>query len=141
MNGRPLPDISDPEFEPYFTGCAQHELRLPHCASCGWWQWPPRSICPRCLADTWSWDGATETATLYSWTTIWRPGLPGFDDQVPFAVVVVELDMTPKVRMLGNSVDCRPDELAIGLPMDVVFRHVADKVILPFWRPVPSKPH
>ena len=139
MNARPLPDIADPEFEPYFTGCAHSELRLPHCVNCGWWQWPPRPICPRCHAEIWSWDEAIRTATLYSWTTIWRPGLPGFDDQVPFAVVVVELDTSPKVRMLSGLVDSRPDELAIGLPMEVVFRQVTDKVTLPYWRPVRTK--
>lgn len=135
MDSRPLPDLADPEYQRYFRGSAAGELRIPHCAGCGWWQWPPRPICPRCQTDEWSWDVAGETATLYSWTTVWRPGLPGFDDQVPFAIIVVELDSIPNVRMLSNSVDCRPEDLAIGLRMEVVFRQVTENVTLPYWRP------
>jgi len=141
MNERPLPDVDDPDFEPYFRGCAGGELRIPHCAVCGWWQWPPRSICPRCQSNAWTWDKAPQTATLYSWTTIWRPGLPGFVSEVPFAVVVVELDAIPNVRMLSSSVDCRPEDLSIGLRMETVFRQCADNVSLPYWRPVQSKAH
>jgi uncharacterized protein len=141
MDARPLPDLADPDFGPYFQACAGGELRIPHCAGCGWWQWPPRAICPRCQNDAWTWDQAGGTATLYSWTTIWRPGLPGFDDQVPFAVVVVELDAVPNVRMLSNAVDCKPEDLAIGLRMEVVFREIATKVTLPYWRPAKSAAH
>jgi uncharacterized OB-fold protein len=88
----------------------------------------------------WRWDVATSTGTLYSWTTVWRPGLPGFDDQIPFAIVVIELDTSPKVRMLSGLVDCEPDELAIGLRMEVVFRQLTDKLTMPYWRPVIAKP-
>jgi uncharacterized OB-fold protein len=141
VSARPLPDLADPDFEPYFRACASGELRIPHCAGCGWWQWPPRSICPQCHADAWTWDKAGETATLYSWTTVWRPGLAYFDDQVPFAIVVVELDAVPNVRMLSNSVDCLPGDLEIGLRLEVIFRQVADNVTLPYWRPVKSLAH
>jgi uncharacterized OB-fold protein len=43
--------------------------------------------------------------------------------------------------MLSNSVDCRPDDLAIGRRMEVVFRQLADKVTLPYWGPVKSVAH
>ena len=47
---------------------------------------------------------------------------------------LTELDDAPGVRILTNIVDAQPDELRIGLPMEVVFEHRGD-MVLPQFRP------
>ena len=37
--------------------------------------------------------------------------------------------------MMSNVVDCEPGEVRIGLPVEVVFRDLAEGVTLPYFRP------
>jgi uncharacterized OB-fold protein len=58
---------------------------------------------------------------------------PGFAADVPYAVVVIELE--EGVRMLSNLVACDHADVRIGLPVDVVFDDVTPEVTLPKFRP------
>ena len=58
---------------------------------------------------------------------------PAFADAVPYAIVVVELE--EGARVLSNLVDCPTADVAIGLPVEVVFEDVAPDVTLPKFRP------
>jgi uncharacterized OB-fold protein len=51
---------------------------------------------------------------------------------VPYPVVVVELD--EGVRMVSWVTDIKPDELALGMPVEVVFDDVTAEVTLPKFR-------
>ena len=61
------------------------------------------------------------------------PTLPAFKDDVPYPVVLVELEEGP--RMVSNVVDCANEELEIGMPLEVVFDAVTDELTLPKFRP------
>ena len=56
--------------------------------------------------------------------------LPGFDP--PFAVALIELE--EGVRLASNVVDVPPEEMAVGIPVEVTFEKVADDVTLPLFR-------
>jgi uncharacterized OB-fold protein len=49
-------------------------------------------------------------------------------------VVAVELEEGP--RMTTNVTGLRPDELEIGMPVEVVFEEMSDEITLPRFRPV-----
>jgi uncharacterized OB-fold protein len=51
---------------------------------------------------------------------------------VPYAAAVLELE--EGVRILGNVVDCPPDELRIGMPLRVDFEKQTDSITLPVFR-------
>jgi len=53
---------------------------------------------------------------------------PAFADELPYAVVVVELDEGP--RIVGNLVGIAPDELRIDQPVRVVLDRRSDVVAL-----------
>jgi hypothetical protein len=57
---------------------------------------------------------------------------PGFAAEVPYAVVLVELD--EGVRMITNVVDCPASAIEIGMPVEVVFEEVSPEVTLPKFR-------
>jgi hypothetical protein len=57
-----------------------------------------------------------------------------FVDDLP--IVLAWLDLPEGIRMHGNLVECDPDEIKIGMEVEVVFREVTDEVTLPYWRPV-----
>jgi uncharacterized OB-fold protein len=58
---------------------------------------------------------------------------PGFAAEVPYAVVVIELD--EGARLVSNLVDCPPADIRAGMPVEVVFDDVAPDVSLPKFRP------
>ena len=55
--------------------------------------------------------------------------LPKFADAIPYSTVIVELD--EGVRMATWVIDVPPDQLRIGMPVEVVFDDVTDEVTLP----------
>ena len=68
---------------------------------------------------------------VHSFTVTHFP-LPGFEP--PFAVVLVELEEQPGLRIASNLVDVAPSDIEIGLPVEVTFEQVADDVTLPLFR-------
>ena len=90
-------------------------------------------MCPKCLALEHEWTALSGRGTIYSFIIVHRPQHPGFFNDVPYNVAIVELD--EGIRMHTNVVECSNDELRIGLPVEVVFEKVDDEVTLPKFRP------
>jgi len=103
----------------FYAWCARGELRLRRCNACKEWCHVPRVICPACAARDWSWEPVRGTGRVFTWTVVHRAMHPAFMDDVPYAVVVVALDEGP--RIVSRMVDCPPGELAMEMPVEVVF--------------------
>ena len=58
---------------------------------------------------------------------------PGFRDGLPYVLAVVEL--TEGVRLMTNIIGCPPDQVRIGMPVEVVFEDVTPEITLPKFRP------
>jgi len=52
----------------------------------------------------------------------------------PYVVALVELQ--EGVKMMTNIVDCNPEDVKIGMDVEVVFDDVTDDVTLPKFKPV-----
>jgi len=59
--------------------------------------------------------------------------MPTFDG--PYVIALVEIDEQPSVRLMTNIVECDPDDVHIGMAVEVTFEH-SDDVWLPLFRPV-----
>jgi uncharacterized OB-fold protein len=68
---------------------------------------------------------------IHSFTVTHQP-IAGFEP--PFAVVLVELEEQPGLRMVSNLVEVAPDDVRIGMPVEVTFQPVAEDVWLPLFR-------
>jgi uncharacterized OB-fold protein len=129
---KPIP-VPTPESEPYWEAIRRHELQLQRCASCGQFWFPPSEVCPDCLSDTWFWTPLSGRATLFSWIVMYRAYHPGFKNDLPYNVAVVELEEGP--RLVSNVVGCSLDELQLGMPLEIVFDDVTPEATLPKFRP------
>ena len=58
---------------------------------------------------------------------------------MPYALAVVELVEQKHLKMVTNIVEIDPDDVRIGMPVEVVFREVATGVTLPLFK-VTSSP-
>jgi len=130
---RPLPDISDPEFAPFWAGAAAGELRLVFCSACGHPRWPPRPLCPDCQSFDFEWRQVVPRGRLYTWTVVEHQTTPGVP--APYIVGLVELDEYPGVRLLGQVTADPSRPLFVGTPMTARFDRVAEAVTLVNWTP------
>ena len=69
--------------------------------------------------------------TVYSYT-VTHQDVPGYT--APFAVVIVELEEQAGLRMVSNVVDVPPEDVRIGMPVEVTFQPVAEDVWLPLFK-------
>jgi uncharacterized OB-fold protein len=73
-------------------------------------------------------------ATVFSYTVARQPFDAGFVDDIPYVVALVALDDDPTVKLLTNIVDVAPEDVSVGLAVEVTFEPAGDQA-LPVFRP------
>jgi len=129
---RPLPLLT-PENEFFWLAGRDGELRFKRCRACGRYQHPPRPRCDACLSDDIHVETVSGRAILATYTINRQPWLPDFPP--PYVVGIVELAEQEGLRLTTNIVNCEEDEVAIGMPLRVVFE-LCEDVYLPLFEPV-----
>lgn len=125
-----LPAVNaDTEY--YWAGAVEGELRIQRCGRCGLLRHPPGPMCPECNDTKRTYLVACGYGEVYSYVVHHHPAVPGKD--LPLVIALVELD--EGVRMLGELHGVPPEEVHIGLSVEVSFQPVNDEVALPCWRP------
>lgn len=131
IHDKPLPALNGLHGE-FYAWCRDRELRFQRCTGCGRYRHVPREICAHCSSMEWEWARSSGRGTVFTWTEVVRALHPAFGAATPYAPVVVEME--EGVRLLSRVVGCAPDELVIGMPVEVEFVPVSDEVTLPFFR-------
>ena len=129
---RILPRVT-PQNEFFWTSGADGRLRFLRCSVCGTWVHPPTPVCPDCLSKDLAPAEVSGRATLATFTVNHQQWIPGFDP--PYVFAIVEIDDAPGVRLMTNIVGCEPDDVRIGMPVQVTFEHRED-VWLPLFAPL-----
>lgn len=130
MTGQiPLPKPTELS-APHWEGCRRGELLVQRCGDCTSYVFIPQYACPQCQSTRLDWVPSSGKGTVYSFTTVWRPQRPEFD--VPYTVAIVEL--AEGWHMLSNIVDCAPDDITVGMPVEVTFRPMSEEITLPLFR-------
>jgi uncharacterized OB-fold protein len=130
---KPIPEVTD-DLAPFFAAAREGRLVVERCKRCGRRRFPPRPICSECLGRDAEWVSSSGRGKVVSFNVMHQVYHPGFAAEVPYAVVLVELE--DGGRMLSNVVDCPLDRLTIGLDVEVTFERVSDEITLAKFRPV-----
>jgi hypothetical protein len=125
---RPLPEPASVERQ-FFDSLAAARVMLPFCPRDGYFFYP-RSCCPVCLQTGWSWREASGRGHIYSYTIDRVPHEPGLEALAPVVIALVDLEEGP--RMVARIVDCPPDSVRVGLPLQAVFETLDGVTILNF---------
>lgn len=125
----PLPRPT-PLSQPHWDGCREGVLRVQRCNGCGSFVFVPKPVCGGCLGNDLSWVESSGRGTLYSYTTVERPQQPSFE--VPYTVAIVELE--EGWHMLSNLIGIAPDDVEIGMPLEVSFERMSDEITLPYFK-------
>lgn len=131
----PVPNALD---EGMWAAAAEGRLVVQRCHSCRAHRFPPTRTCYRCRSTDWSWDPLPGTGVIATYTWVRDGARTG--TAVPgdhYNVIVVDLDGTEgePVRMVSNVVDAwGPEDIAIGMGVELVTLRLADGIGLPLFR-------
>ena len=130
IKGRPLPLITEEALE-FWMRCKQHELVIQKCKQCGQLQFPPCRLCRNCMSLELEWVKTSGKGTIYTFTTAYNP--PYQEMEVPYNLAIIDLD--EGVRMATNLVNCKVEDIKIGLRVRVLFYKMTEEITLPFFEP------
>ncbi len=130
---KPIPEVSENARE-YWNGCKAHRLLLPKCRACGTVFFFPNKFCPDCLSEDIEWIEAEGKGTVHTFSIVYRPPGPAFAPDVPYVVAIIELAEGP--RMMSNIVDVEPEDVRIGMPVEVTFEDITGDISLPKFHPI-----
>ena len=122
--------VVSPDTAFFWAGTATGELRVQRCDDCGTVRHPPGPRCPSCGNMAAGYLVAAGTGEVYSYVVHHHPPVPG--KKLPIVIALVQLP--EGVRMVGELLGVRPDQVRIGLPVRVTFVPAGD-MALPAWRP------
>jgi uncharacterized OB-fold protein len=132
MPSKPVPRPT-PETLPYWEGARAGELRIQRCLDCQEFYFYPRPFCPRCFSARVEWVRVSGRARLHSYVINHRAA-PGFEEQAPYAIAVVELEEGVKLMSNIVGVENTPENLVLDMPLEVAFEE-RDGMCIPVFRP------
>ena len=130
MSDRPLP-LPDPETAFFWEATARRRLEILRCQTCKTWVHYPKPSCWNCSSGDLKPEEVSGRGTVYSYT-VTHQDVPGYT--APFAVVIVELEEQAGLRMVSNVINVPPEDVRIGMPVEVTFQPVAEDVWLPLFK-------
>jgi len=142
--GAVIRPVVSPDTRFFWDGMLARELRIQRCRECGTLRHPPGPMCPDCrgfrgVVPPGQQDGSADpgyvaaagTGTVFSYVVHHHPPVPG--KRLPIVIALVELD--EGVRVLGEMTAVSPDQVRIGMPVQIEYLRVDDGLTLPAWQP------
>lgn len=131
---KPIP-LKTIDNTPYWDAADLHELALQKCDSCNSYNHPPGPSCASCGSVNIIWEnhGSDIQGKVYSYVVSYRPFLPGFQNDIPLVIAIVELDHLPEVKIIGNILKGNAENVTIGTPVKMVWEDVTENRAVPQW--------
>ncbi|HJY80988.1 MAG TPA: OB-fold domain-containing protein [Candidatus Binatia bacterium] len=130
---KPLP-AADELSQPFWEAAKQHRLVVQRCQDCSYFNHPPRPACDACQSQQLQFEPVSGRGTIYSFTVMHQPNIAGFEDQIPYVNILVELEEQPLLFMVSNLSGSEKDKVRIGGRVEVHFEDVNDEITLPQFR-------
>jgi len=118
----------------FWDACSRRELRVQRCSDCGRFRQPPLPGCPHCASARSDWPLLAGRGHVYSYTIVHHAALPTLAGDLPYAVIVVELDDAPGARLISNLIDTPLDAIRIGMAVELVWDEPRAGLVLPRFR-------
>ncbi len=135
--GKPLPVITD-QTRPFWTAAKNGKLVLQKCSRCATFNFHPKPWCIECGSRELVWTDAKPFGTVYSHTVSYTVAMnfPGWTADLPVVVCLIDLD--DGARMYGQVTDCAPEDIHIGMRVEVHFEPISPEASIPKFRLVGS---
>jgi uncharacterized OB-fold protein len=128
---KPIPAIT-PDLREFFDGAKAGRLMIQKCDGCGQLRFPAHDMCSKCNSTASHWVPVSGRGEVFSFNIMHQLYHPGFAQEVPYAVVMVELE--EGCKFVSNLIGVKPHEIKCGMPVEVVFEKLSDEVSIPKFR-------
>jgi uncharacterized OB-fold protein len=128
---KPLP-LADADTAVFWQGLRDGRLLLQHCLDCRNVQYYQQGMCRQCGGERLEHRPASGRGTVYSYSVVHRAPGPAFKADVPYAVLLVELQEGP--RMISTFTGGNPDEVTFDMLVELICEKVTDETTLPRFR-------
>ncbi|MGE0136890.1 MAG: Zn-ribbon domain-containing OB-fold protein [Ilumatobacteraceae bacterium] len=119
--------------QPFWEAAARHELVCQRCSQCGTMRMPPTPFCWNCRSKECEYPVLPGTGVVFSYSTTYftasKASVP--EDQLPYTVLIVDLDGAPGCRLIGAMVPADTDPPEIGQAVRVAWEDTAAGGALP----------
>ena len=132
---RPLP-AADELTQPFWEAAKQQQLVVQRCRACGYFNHPPRSVCDACQSQQLAFEPVSGKGSIYTFSVMYQQNIAGFEEQVPYLNILVELDEQPRLFMVANLPGTERDKIKIGGQVEVYFEKIDEEISLPQFRVV-----
>jgi hypothetical protein len=116
----PEPDRDGVDTE-FWEAARRHQLAVQRCRACGGFQSPAEWVCHRCHSRDLGWETRSGRGRVFSWIRVHHAAHPALREALPYVVVLVELDDTDGVRLIGNLLGPADQQVAIDDAVEAVF--------------------
>jgi|SRR5699024_2311404 len=113
----PRPSVNEDTIEFWEKMHETKQLHVQKCKNCSTYSHPPRPVCHECREFELEFVPISGKGEIYSFVTYHRSVHPGF--VAPYEVVLVDME-EGGVRIIANMIDCKPDDVYIGMPVEFV---------------------
>lgn len=127
------PPMADITSLPWWEQAAKHRLVVEQCKDCEHTRLPPSPVCPECRSDECEWKEVSGKGEVYTYTIVHRP--IAMDQELPYVIAVIALEGSGGVRMISNLVGIAPEDVKVGMPVEVVWEDMSEELAVPRFRP------
>jgi uncharacterized OB-fold protein len=122
----------------FWKGLLQHRLLINRCEDCGHWHYPYHALCPRCWSDQVAATEVSGRGTVYSRVLFHQgPAVEGINYSKSYPGVSVELAEQPGLKIQTTIVNCRNEDIYIGMPVELTWVE-RQGVPVPAFQPAPG---
>ena len=130
---KPLPVIQ-PYSQAFWDATNDGKFLIQHCNSCDSNIFYPRRDCPECWSNDLNWIEAEGKGKVFSFSITHEGVEPMFQGDLPIVLAWVDLPEGPRVNT--NIINCDPEDVEIGMEVEVVYVKATDDVTIPYFQPV-----
>jgi uncharacterized OB-fold protein len=128
---KPLP-VPDADSAALWHGLRAGVLLLQHCGDCRHVQYYQQGICRHCGGENLSHRAASGRGRVHSFSVVHRAPGPAFKADVPYAVLLVDLEEGP--RMISTYFGGKPEDVAFDMDVMLVCEQIDESTTLPRFR-------
>lgn len=108
----------------------QKVLPIQRCKSCKTLRHPPRPFCNQCQSNQWDYITSTLDGEIFSFIELHYPEIPGYT----YPLICAVITLNEGTRIVSNIIDCKPEDVKIGLRVKGEILQVDADNIIPQFR-------